>query len=101
LGIADQVLGKSRRIGGGERVGAVLARGEADIGFQQMSELLPVAGIDHITPLPAELQWITIFTAGVGARSSNQAAAQEVIRLLASEEAAAAIRKSGLEPIVN
>jgi len=56
LGIADQVLRKSRLIGGGERVGAVVARGEAEIGFQQMSELLPVPGIAHITPLPPEVQ---------------------------------------------
>ncbi|HSN40412.1 MAG TPA: substrate-binding domain-containing protein, partial [Burkholderiales bacterium] len=61
LGIADQVLGKSRLIGGGERVGAVVARGEAEIGFQQMSELLPVPGIAHITPLPPEVQKVSSF----------------------------------------
>ncbi|MGE4112340.1 MAG: substrate-binding domain-containing protein, partial [Burkholderiales bacterium] len=53
LGIADQVLPKSRLVGGGERVGTVIARGELDFGFQQISELLPVQGIAHITPLPA------------------------------------------------
>lgn len=52
LGITEQVLPKSRLIGGGERVGAVVARGELEIGFQQISELLPVPGIAHITPLP-------------------------------------------------
>ena len=56
LGVADEALAKSRFIGGGERVGAVIARGEVEIGFQQMSELLPVPGIAHITPLPAEVQ---------------------------------------------
>ena len=56
LEIADRVLGKCRRIEGGERVGAVIARGEAEIGFQQLSELLPVPGIDHVTPLPPEVQ---------------------------------------------
>src|SRR4029077_8370033 len=61
LGITDQVLGKSRLIGGGERVGAVVARGEAEIGFQQMSELLPVPGIAHITPLPPGAQKVTVF----------------------------------------
>ena len=55
LGIADQVMGKSRRIEG-ERVGDVVARGEAEIGFQQISELLPVRGIDYVGPLPPEVQ---------------------------------------------
>ena len=55
LGIAGQVLPRSRLIGCGERVGAVIARGEVEIGLQQVSELLPVPGIAHITPLPPEL----------------------------------------------
>jgi molybdate transport system substrate-binding protein len=99
LGIADQVLPKSRLIGGGERVGAVIARGELDFGFQQMSELLPVPGIAHITPLPPELQKVSNFMAGVGANSPDRAAAKHVIALLASVAAAEAIRNSGLEPI--
>ena len=69
LGIADRVLPKCRRVEGGERVGAVIARGEAEIGFQQISELLPVPGIDHITPLPPEVQKLSIFSAGVAATS--------------------------------
>ena len=101
LGIAKEVLGKSRRIGGGERVGAVIARGEADIGFQQMSELLPVPGIDHITPLPAEVQKISIFSAGVAASSPDATLARAVIEFLSSPQAAAAIINSGLEPIGN
>jgi molybdate transport system substrate-binding protein len=52
LGIAEQVLPKSRFVGGGERVGALIARGEVEIGFQQVSELMPVPGIAHIPPLP-------------------------------------------------
>ena len=99
LGIADQILPKSRMITGGERTGAVVARGEADIAFQQMSELLPVRGIEHVTPLPPEVQKVTQFLAGVGANSSDPALAREVIRFLASPQAAAAIRKTGLEPI--
>jgi molybdate transport system substrate-binding protein len=99
LGIAEQVLGKSRFVGGGERVGAVIARGEVEIGFQQMSELLPVPGIDHITPLPPELQKVTQFAAGVAARAPDAALARTVIRFLASPEAAGAVRRSGLEPV--
>lgn len=101
LGIADQVLPKSRLIGGGERVGAVIARGELDIGFQQISELLPVPGIAHITPLPAAVQKVSSFAAGVGAKSPDQAVARKVIEFLASPEAASAIADSGLEPLVN
>lgn len=99
LGIADQVLGKSRFVGGGERVGAVVARGEVEIGFQQISELLPVQGIDHITPLPPELQKVTSFAAGVAARAPDPALARLVIAFLASPEAANAIRNSGLETL--
>src|SRR4029077_11317290 len=101
LGIVDQVMSKSRLIGGGERVGAVVARGEAEIGFQQMSELLPVTGIDHVTPLPPEVQKVSVFSAGVAMSTSDSAAAHPVVRFLASAEAPVAITKSGLEPVVN
>lgn len=99
LGIADQVLGKSRLIGGGERVGAVVARGEAEIGFQQMSELLPVSGIAHITPLPPEVQKVSSFAAGVAASSPDPVLASSVIQFFSSPEAAQVITNSGLEPI--
>ena len=99
LGIADQVLSKCRHIGGGERVGAVVARGELDIGFQQISELLPVPGIAHITPLPPEVQKVSAFSVGVAATSPDAALARSVIRFLASSAATAAITNSGLEPV--
>ncbi len=99
LGIVDQVMSKSRLIGGGERVGAVIARGEAEIGFQQMSELMPVAGIAHVTPLPAEVQKVSVFSAGIAKSTTDAATARAVIKFLASPEAASAITKSGLEPI--
>lgn len=101
LGIAEQVLSKCRRIEGGERVGAVVARGEAEIGFQQMSELLPVPGIDYVTPLPPEVQKVSVFSAGVALSTSDSEAAHAVIRFLASPEAARAITSSGLEPVGN
>lgn len=101
LGIADQVLGKSRLVGGGERVGAVVARGELEIGFQQISELLPVPGIAHITPLPPELQKVSSFAAGVAATSPDPALARRVIQFLASPDAAKAIANTGLEPVTS
>jgi methyl acetate hydrolase len=97
LGIADQVLGKSRRIDL-ERVGAVVARGEAEIGFQQISELLPEPGIDYVGPLPPEVQRVTVFSAGVAAGSKNADAARALIKFLASPEAAGTVARSGLEP---
>ena len=99
LGIADECLPKSRFVGDGERTGAVVARGEADIAFQQMSELLPVPGVAHITPLPPEFQKVTVFSAAVAKTSPDPAAAREAIRFLASPEAVAAIKKSGLEAV--
>jgi molybdate transport system substrate-binding protein len=101
LGIAGQVMGKSRLIGGGERVGAVVARGEAEIGFQQLSELLPVPGIDHVTPLPPEVQKVSVFSAGVAQSTGDTIAAEAIVRFLISPEAADAITKSGLEPAGN
>jgi molybdate transport system substrate-binding protein len=96
LGIADQVLGKCHVVAGG--VGVVVARGELEIGFQQMSELLPVPGIAHITPLPAEVQIVSVFSAGVAASCPDAAMARQVIEFLAGPQAAGAIVTSGLEP---
>jgi molybdate transport system substrate-binding protein len=100
LGIADQVAAKSRMIPA-EPVGAVVARGEAEIGFQQVSELKPITGIDLVGPLPPELQKITIFSAAVVAGAREPAAAQALIDFLSSTSAAAAIRESGLEPMTS
>jgi molybdate transport system substrate-binding protein len=98
LGIADQLMVKSQRIER-ERVGAVVARGEAEIGFQQISELLPVAGIEYVGPLPAEVQRITVFSAGVAAGTKSPEAARALITFFMSPEAARVMTKSGLEPM--
>src|SRR3989304_5622513 len=91
LGIAGEVLSKSRFIGGGERGGAGVARGEVEIGLQQVSELLPVPGIAYITPLPPELQKISTIAAGIAASCPNPSLARTVIEFLASPLAADAI----------
>jgi molybdate transport system substrate-binding protein len=96
LGIAGEMAQKTRR-SGGERVGTLIARGEAEIGFQQMSELLPITEIDVVGPLPSDVQRVTIFTAGVAAHSRRPDAARAYIRFLASSAASAAIAKTGLE----
>jgi molybdate transport system substrate-binding protein len=97
LGIADEMLPRSRFVGGGERTGAVVARGDADLCFQQMSELLPVPGLAHVTPLPPELQKVSVFSAGVAAKCPDPALARTVIAFLASGEASKAVTSSGLE----
>lgn len=98
LGIADAVRSKSRRIES-ERVGTIVARGDAEIGFQQLSELLPIAGIDIVGPLPAGAQRVTVFSAGIATGSKNVEAAKALIRFLSSSGVAPEITRSGLEPV--
>lgn len=96
LGVWDRIKHKVKRIES-ERVGTVVARGDAQIGFQQVSELLPIPGIDYVGPLPGDAQKVTVFSAGLAAAAREPAAARELIRFLASPEAAPAIHKTGLE----
>lgn len=98
LGIAGQMKAKSRIIER-EHVGAVVARGEAEIGFQQISELLPIAGIDYVGPLPAAVQRITLFSAGVAVKAASPDAAMALIRYFLSPAGLEAIRKSGMDPL--
>ena len=98
LGIAAQMRAKSQRVER-ERVGAVVARGDAEIGFQQISELLPIGGIDYVGPLPAEVQRVTVFSAGVAVGAKSPEAARALIRFFISPEGAQAMTKSGLEPM--
>jgi molybdate transport system substrate-binding protein len=100
LGIADQIIGRCKRIAN-EPVGAVVARGDAEIGFQQISELLPVPGIDYVGPLPPGVQKITLFSAGVALGAKEPDAARALIKFLASPATATAIKKSGLEPVIS
>lgn len=97
LGIAEELKSKSQRIES-ERVGAVVARGDAEIGFQQVSELLPIQGLDYVGPLPAEVQKVTVFSAGIATGSKNPELARELIAFFRSKQAMPAIVKSGLEP---
>jgi len=97
LGILDQIKSKSKKIEA-DPVGGVVATGEFEIGFQQISELLPVKGIDIVGPLPPGAQRITVFAAGIPATSTHPEAAKALIQWLASPAAYAAIKKSGVEP---
>jgi molybdate transport system substrate-binding protein len=98
LGIADKIKSKCKRIQG-EMVGMVIARGEAEVGFQQMSELLTIPGIDIVGPLPAAVQKTTVFSAGITTESREAQIATELLTFLASPEATQAIETSGLRPL--
>jgi molybdate transport system substrate-binding protein len=96
LGITNEVMGKSRLIGGGKHVGVVIKRGEAWIGFQQISKLMPVPSIAHVTHLPSEAQKVSMFSAGFGKSTTDPALAQAVISFLPSPAATGTINRSGL-----
>jgi molybdate transport system substrate-binding protein len=97
LGIADQIKGKTKKIEA-DPVGGVVAKGEAEIGFQQISELRPVKGIDIVGELPPGAQRITVFAAGIPATSKQPEAARALIQWLASPAVYPTIKKTGLEP---
>jgi molybdate transport system substrate-binding protein len=102
LGVAEQVAGKSRKVRGppsGEPVAAVVARGEAEIGFQQVPELIHVAGVTFVGTIPAALQPETFYSGALASNAAQAEAAQALIRFLASSEAAAAISNAGLSPV--
>jgi len=98
LGVADEMKDKARKIPA-TPVGEIVAHGDAEIGFQQISELKPVQGIDIVGPLPDELQKITVFSAGIATVSKEPEAGRALIKFLASPAARDAIIKSGMEPI--
>jgi molybdate transport system substrate-binding protein len=98
LGIIEEMKDKARKIPA-TPVGEIVARGDAEIGFQQISELKPVQGIDIVGPLPADLQQVTIFSAGIATVSKEPDAGKALIAFLASPAARDVIVKSGLEPI--
>jgi molybdate transport system substrate-binding protein len=99
LGVADQVARKSRKVRGppsGEPVAAVVARGEVEIGFQQVSELLHVPGVTFVGALPAELQPGFTFAGAITSTAKQPEAARALLRFLASPEIASTIVKAGL-----
>jgi molybdate transport system substrate-binding protein len=96
LGIADQVKAKSKVLQGG-RVAELVARGEAELAAQQISELLPVAGVS-IIPFPPDLQMYSSFPAAVASTSKQPQAAAALIRFLTDPKNAALLKAKGMEP---
>ena len=99
LGIWDTLEPKSRRILS-ERVASVVARGEVEIGFQQISEILPIEGARFVGPIPDEYQKVTTFSIGITTGASNVSDAQRLIEYLSSAEAAETIAGTGLQAVV-
>ncbi len=97
-GIYDEV--KSRIVPARPNVpiAVMVAAGEAEIGFQQVSELLPVKGVDYLGPLPADIQEVTVFSAGVHSAATAADAGRALLRFLTAPEAAPIIRRTGMEP---
>ena len=102
LGIADQVAGKSRKVRGppsGEPVAAVVARGEAEIGFQQVSELIHTSGVTVVGAVPAELQPGFSFAAALTTAAKEPDAAKALIGFLSSPDAVPVVTRMGLAPV--
>jgi molybdate transport system substrate-binding protein len=97
MGIADEIKPKIKQVKG-EPVGNVVARGDAEIGFQQVSELLPVNGIAFLGPLPAEIQQITVFSAGLHASAREPDFAKMLVKFFKAPAAIPVIKKTGMEP---
>jgi molybdate transport system substrate-binding protein len=97
LGIADAIKAKAV-IAQGEPVGAVIAKGKAEIGVQQVAELLPVPGIDFLGPLPGDLQKKIPYSAGIATKAKDAATAKALVAFLRSETALAVLKKKGMDP---
>jgi molybdate transport system substrate-binding protein len=97
LGIADDVRRKAHI--GDAYIGEVVARGEAEMAVQQISELMPVKGIDIVGPLPDDVQKISVFAAGIFRAARNPDAAKKLIAHLAEPRLAPVLISKGLEPV--
>jgi molybdate transport system substrate-binding protein len=98
MGIADEVKGKLKQTPTGVFVGSIIASGEVEIGFQQVSELSHFAGVDYVGPLPGDIQQYTMFSSGIVAGTKEAEAAKALVKFITSTGAAAAFKKRGMEP---
>ena len=98
MGIADEVKPKLKQTPTGVFVGSIIASGEAEIGFQQVSELSHFAGVDYVGPLPADVQYITVFASGIATGAKEADAAKALVKFITAPAAAAAFKKRGMEP---
>ena len=99
LGIAQLIKAKGVVAPVGSRVGALIAKGEAEIGVQQITELLQIPGIDFVGPLPQELQANIVYATATPMSAKERDAAAAFVKFLSSEPALPVIKKVGLEPV--
>jgi molybdate transport system substrate-binding protein len=98
LGVADQVKSKLKQTPTGVFVGSIIASGEVEMGFQQVSELSTFKGIDYVGPLPEEVQKYTTFSSAIMAGAKQADAAKALQTFISSKAAASAYKKRGMEP---
>jgi molybdate transport system substrate-binding protein len=98
MGIADQVKPKLRQVPSGTRIGTIIVSGEAEIGFQQISELIHEPGLDYVGPLPSDMQKTTVYAAGIHTGAKKPEAAKALVRSLTAPDAATVIKQHGMEP---
>ena len=98
LGISEQVKSKLATVKPGEPVGEVVARGDAEIGFHQLSELISVKGILILGPLPADIQHITVFSGGIHSGTKEADATTALVKFLTAPSVVPVIKKHGMEP---
>ncbi len=98
MGIADQIKDKAKQTPSGAQVAELVARGEVDLGFQQVSEFLHAKGIEYLGPLPADIQHTTVFSAGLHTAAPAPDAAKALVKFLTAPEAGPVIKKIGMEP---
>jgi molybdate transport system substrate-binding protein len=101
LGVTDQVKPKLKQTASGVFVGSIIANGDVEIGFQQVSELSQFEGVDYVGPLPAEVQNYTTFSSGILSNAKQVEAARSLVRYITSPQAGAVYRKRGMEPAGN
>jgi molybdate transport system substrate-binding protein len=98
MGLGEALKQKGRQSGVGEPVATLVARGDVEIGFQQISEILPVAGIQFLGPLPQEVQLITLFSSGLHAQAPSPAVAKALVDFITGPSGVPLIKQSGMEP---
>ena len=96
-GIADEIKGRIVQAPPGVPVGTLVSRGEVELGFQQLSELMNLPGIDVLGPLPPSIQIVTTFSAGVSTTSTQPDAVRALLAFMASPDAAAAKQRNGMD----
>lgn len=98
MGISDQIKDKVKQPASGVQVGELVARGEADLGFQQVSELMHVKGIHYLGPLPVDIQNITVYSAGLHTAAPAPEAAKALVKFFTAPAAAPIIKQTGMAP---